>query len=347
MNIQFLKLVCLGGLLLMNSLSHAQSRTRSGGNVDYKVLIDDPDHLIPVIIGINPLVADVWSTNTYMGIGAFVGVNISKYGSVNVEWTKAYFDGVKGGLPAANSNTGLKIKNHRGLEVGFAYNLLSFKKSKDLQVVLSSELTFSGTRRTQYTSYIVVPGTAKKMVQLRGGYTSLKTAMDAYDFGFSRFLINNDTSLKVRDFYAQIKLNYLYAGISWHTINNLVLQIGEGGLASNCNDYNFFFDMLLLPGDVKFQTVNYSNVFDKNTFPGKDISSSYVTVSDLSYVRKTGWRIGWEARKNNIRGAFTYKVEMGVRPGIMNGKKGLFSATSYMLISAGFTFPKGKKYKTG
>jgi len=338
-NFQFI----LAFVLFMHGGIHAQSTTKSGGSVNYKVLVDDPDHLMPVVIGFNPLVADVWSTNSYMGIGAFMTINLAKYGSLNVEWIKAYFDAL-GGLPTAYSNTGKRIKNHRGLEIGLAYNLLSFKKSKNMQVVLSSELTFSGTRRTQYTSYIVAPGTAKKMIQLRGGLTSLKSGIDSYDFGKKGFLINNDTVLKVDDFYAQVKMMYLYAGISWHTINNLVLQIGENGLSTNCNDYNFFFDVLFMSGAIEFPTVIYADVFGKSTLPVGAIQSANLTLNDNSLMRKTGWRLGWEARKNNIRGAFTYKVELGVRPGLLNFRKGLFSANSYMLLSAGFTFPKGKRF---
>jgi len=339
------KVILILSVLILSLSLNSQTTYISGGSTSYKVIIDNPDDITPVIIGINPLVADTWNTNSYMSVGAFMSVNILKYGSVTIDWNKAFFDGIKGSLPITNSSSGKKIRNHRGLEFSLAYNLLSFKKEKDLQVVLSSELTFSGTRRTSTTTYIVVPGTAKKMVQLRGGLTNLKTGIDAFDFGTARFSFNNDTSIKVKDFSAQMKMNYLYAGISWHTLNNLVLQIGESGLSTNCNDYNFFFDMLYMPFDLKFPTVNYSDVFDKNTFPGAAQLNSKMTMKDNSTIRKTGWRLGWEARKNNIRGAFTYKVEFGVRPGLKTSKKGILSPNSYMLLSAGFTFPAGKKYK--
>lgn len=331
-------------LLLVFGNIYAQTTSRSGGSADYKVLVDDPDNLMPVIIGINPLVADVWSTNSYMGIGAFLNINVLKYGSITIDWKKAYFDGVKGTMAIQNSNTGKKIKNHRGIEFGLAYNLLSFKRQKKMQVVLSSSLTFSQTRRTSYTSYIMVPGTAKRMLQLRGGMTRLKTAMDSYDFNSKSFLFNNDTSIVVKAFTAQMQLNYLYAGISWHTVNNLVLQIGDQGLSTNCNDYNFFFDLFFMPSAISFPTINFSNVFGANTFPGGKQKDAVMTLNDNSVLRKTGWRLGWEATKNNIKGAFTYRVEFGVRPGLMNSKKGLLSATSYMLLSAGFTFPKGKRF---
>jgi hypothetical protein len=339
------KLILAASSFILSLYITAQTTYKYGGSTTYKVLIDNPDDITPVIIGINPLVADTWNTNSNMGIGVFVSVNILKYGSVNIDWNKAYLDGIKGSLPIKNSSTGKKIRNHRGLEFGLAYNLLSFKKEKDLQVILSSELTFSGTRRTSTTTYIVAPGTAKKMIQLRGGLNNIKTGIDASDFGTGRFLINNDTAIKVKDFSAQMKMTNLYAGISWHTINNLVLQIGENGLSSNCNDYNFFFDMLYMPFNLKFPTVNYSDVLDRNTFPGADQLNSEMTLKDNSTVRKTGWRLGWEARKNNIKGAFTYKVEFGVRPGLKTSKKGILSPNSYMLLSAGFTFPAGKKYK--
>lgn len=308
----------------------AQTAYENSGSLNYNVITNDPDNLKPVIIGFNPLVADVWSTNSYMGIGAFIHVNILKYGSINIDWKKAYFDMVK--------NT----KNHRGLEFGFAYNLFSFKNNKDLQVVLSSELTFSQTRRTSSTTYIIVPGTAKKTLQLRGGLTNFKTATDNMEVG-GGFNFSLDTNYRVLNWQSPLKYNYLYSGISWHTINNLVIQHSGNNLASNCNDYNFFFDILYAPFNLELNNAKGNVRLPNSGYQTVDINE--ITLKPENEIKKTGWRLGWEARKNNIMGAFTYKVEFGVRPGLTNSKKGLLSANSYMLLSAGFTFPAGKKIK--
>lgn len=328
MKLQFFKKT---GLTIIASFifaaSFSQTTNSKGGSMDYEVLTDNPNKLKPILIGLNPLVADTWNTNSYMGIGAFLHVNILKYGSVSFDWKKAYFDMVKG------------IKNHRGIEIGLAYNLFSFETNKDMQVVLSSSLTFTETRRTQYTTFITVPGTAKKIVQVRGGLNNLKTAIDSYDFGTSAFLFDNDTAIKIKTFSAQTVMNYVYGGISWHTINNLVIKHSGSSLATNCNDYNFYADFLYQPFDLKFPTLISRNVFSDEITP----LPYEMTIIENSKLKKAGWRLGWEARKNNIKGAFTYKVEFGVRPGLTGTKKGILAENSFMVLSAGFTFPAGNK----
>jgi hypothetical protein len=299
-------------------------------NVQYKVLTNDPDKLKPILIGFNALVADTWGTNSYMGIGAFAQVNILKYGSVNVDWTKAYLDMVKG------------IKNHRGIEIGLAYNLFSFKKNKNMQVVLSSSLTFTETRRTQSTTSLSVPGTAKKIVQLRAGLNNFKTATEDISAGGGGINFDLPPDFRVESWDATLKFNFMYSGISWHTINNLVINWSGNNLATNCNDYNFFFDLLYAP----FINLEGGSGRVRSPNGGAQIMAlNGMTLKPETKIKDVGWRFGWEARKNNIMGAFTYKVEFGARPGLTNSKKGLLSANSYGLLTAGFTFPAGKKIK--
>lgn len=320
-------LTIVAALTLATSI--AQTTHTSSGNTEYETIINDPDKLKPILIGFNALAADTWNTNSYMGIGVFTQVNILKYGSVNFDWKKAYFDGIKG------------LKNHRGIELGFAYNLFSSKTEKDLQVVLASSLTFTATRRTSSTRYITVPGTKKRILQIRGGLTNLKTGVDSYDIGTADFSFNIDTAMRVQSFISGMKMNILYSGISWHTINNLVIKHGSSGLATNCNDYNFFFDLLFMPSDMSFENTNGRVRLANGGYQQMDLNST--TLNTNAEFKKTGWRMGWEARKNNIMGGFTYKVELGARPGLTNSKKGLLSANSFMMLTAGFTFPAGNK----
>lgn len=328
MNFKFIISFITFALIQYNCLS--QTTYKSGGSTKYKILTDNPDNIKPVIIGFNALVADTWGTNSYMGIGAFVQVNVLKYGSVNIDWKKAYFDMVKG------------VKNHRGIEIGLAYNLFSFKTDKDMQVVLGSSLSFTQTRRTQYTSYISVPGTAKKIVQLRAGLNNFKTATDNQEVG-GGFNFSLDSNYRVINWKSPLQYNFLYTGISWHTINNLVIQHSGNDLATNCNDYNFFFDVLYNPFNINLDNANgYVRLPNGGS---QNMGIGEIALKPDNKIKNAGWRIGWEARKNNIMGAFTYKVEIGARPGLKNSKKGLLSANSYMLLSAGFTFPAGKKVK--
>lgn len=326
MNKKSLFLTSISILFTLAAIS--QSTTKKGGTLDYTIIKDDPDNLKPIIIGFNPLVADTWGTNSYMGIGAFVHVNVLKYGSVTVDWKKAYFDLVK------------NMKNHRGIEIGLAYNLFSFETDKDMQVVLSSSLVFTQTRRTQYTTYITVPGTAKKTIQLRAGLNNFKTASDNQSVG-GGFNFSLDSNYRVINWKSPLQYNFLYSGISWHTINNLVIQHSGDNLATNCNDYNFFFDVLYNPFNLSLENATGYVRLPNSGYQNMGIGD--ITLKPDNKIKKTGWRIGWEARKNNIMGAFTYKVEIGARPGLKNSKKGLLSANSYMLLTAGFTFPAGGK----
>jgi hypothetical protein len=326
----------LSKLLLIFALAHlcyqsnSQTKYKSAGSTNYKILLDDPDNIKPVVFGFNPVIADAWNFNSFMGIGAFIDVNISKYGSVYLDWKKAYFDFVKG------------IKNHRGIEFGAAYNLWSSKSKQNLQVVLSSELTFSQTRRTQSTTYIVVPGTKKKIIQLRGGLNNYKSGADSYELGLKAFTFNIDTNSKIQSFVSAVKMNFLYAGISWHTINNLVIQHSGNDLATNCNDYNFYFDVMYMPFNMKFSDANGRVRLPNGGYQNMALD---IALNDDAEIKKAGWRVGIEAKKCNIRGGFTYRFEFGSKPGFTSNKKGILGLNSFAMVSAGFTFPAGKKYK--
>lgn len=328
--------------------------------VQYKTILDDPGKLKPVVISFDILTADTWGTNSFMGYGLRADINILKYGSVHVDYRKAYLDG--NAKKPDNLSAARQLKKHRSYELGFSFNLFKSEKKKSLDVILSSSTLFYGNKMLISGRSISVPGTKANILQLRGGIANFRAAIDEspeYDAARDKFdqrtlFLSKDTASVVVGYgtgykgvygiKAQMRMMLFYAGISWRTITNLVISHtdSKNGIASHSNNYNFFADALFGGNPVFSNHSEYSitDVVAKN-FPKNTNLTEWELSS--SKTKKIGWRLGWEAKINNGVG-MTYKVEFGSRPGY-TGKKGILSPNAYLMLTAGFSIPVGKSNK--
>jgi hypothetical protein len=153
---------------------------------DYKTIVDDPRAIKNLTIHLDPFYCEVWTTNPTLGFGLRGEYHLGRLASFAFDFRTPY-PGTDGqgrihydqDLPYPNLEPGGK----RGLarftytEFGAELHVFDWTKSKSLKVVLAS----STSGRTTTTTYIMVPGTKRKVLAARGGFSTIQTAFDVKD----------------------------------------------------------------------------------------------------------------------------------------------------------------------
>ncbi|MGV3630462.1 MAG: hypothetical protein ACO1O6_04625 [Bacteroidota bacterium] len=327
------RLTLIAGTIFTSSWMWAQ-------NVSYKVTTDDPYGIKPAAVSIDPFYADTWGTNITLGFGVRADAMLIKRFGVNVDYRRAYLDinarsHADGSLPTPAK----ELKKMQVLELGGSFSLIDRDKSKSLKVVLSQTSYTSGNTKYTNTKYIMVPGTVRRIFQVRGGISSVRTAFDVQDGmgegrSFTATLKDDTTSFTFGDFgnsvdgsatygaYSMMNLIVLHGGISFKSITNLLVQTDDYGQKGNVGYYDAYVDALLAPGII------FSDV---QTVGGKtwELSSSE--------MKRIGWRFGLTFRSSS-KSFLTYKFECGSRPGF-RGEKSMIGPNSFLLISMGWSIP--------
>ncbi len=334
------RLALLSGTILTTCLAWGQ-------NVNYKVLTDDPYAMKAAAVSIDPFYADTWGTNLTLGFALRGDALLIKRLGVLVDFRRAYLDGnarshADGSLPIAEKG----LKKFQYLELGGAFSLIDRSSSKSLKVVLSQTSWTSGNTKYTNTKYIMVPGTVRRIFQVRAGLTNMRTAFDVQDdsgegrtFRATSQEEGDTTSFAFGDFgnsvdgsatygaYPMMNMTVLNAGISYKSITNLLIQTDEYGQKGNVGYYDVYVDALLAPAIV------FSDI---RTVGGKiwDLSSSD--------MKRTGWRAGISFRSSS-KSFLTYKFEFGSRPGF-KGEKSMIGANSFLMLSMGWSIPFRTKF---
>ena len=306
-----------------------------GQNVSYKTITDDPYDIKGLCISLDPFYADAWGTNPNIGFGVRADMYFKKLLSFNIDFRRAYLDiNAKEHEDASLPKPLEALKKHNYIELGAQLTFLDRSKDKDIRVVLSS----SSSGRYTTTNYIRVPGTLRKVKQLRGGLVSTRTAIDIGDAGeadntFKATLVGDTTSFKFGSFsnttdgsatyggYTMMNLFMIYGGISAKRITNLFID-SDYGRKSNNSVYDFYADVLYAP------VVKFENVY---TVGGKEWELS------CSEVKNIGWRLGFSARRS-ASSFLSYKFEFGSRPGFVGGE-GILQTNYYLLVAMGWSIP--------
>jgi hypothetical protein len=315
-------------------------------NVDYKVLVDDPDQIKPIYVAFDILTADTWNASSMMGICLRGEYLYKGLGSINADIKRPYFSMNRKNLDGENIYRG-----YRSNEIGINYNVFSSIKEKAVPVIISSKTIYSQESITTFTSYMDSEAKVKSIFQARLGIQSLSAPIwpafeydkyhDPTDYRYFHlekgeeshpigFGGGSDGPSRPYSFQALMKVNMLYAGVSYRTLKNLWLESSEGLLA-NTKDYNLFFDLLF--GKPKYEDVRYLGKTDLAV-------SQYELVNTKE--KNMGWRLGFEAKMHQNL-ALTYKVELGSRPGYYDQSTGILAPNAYILLSAGYGFGMGKK----
>ncbi|HQQ93142.1 MAG TPA: hypothetical protein PLQ93_01200 [Bacteroidia bacterium] len=309
-------------------------------DVSYTVKNDDPYDIRNLCISLDPFYADAWGTNANLGFGARADLYLWKLMSVSADFRRAYLDmnareHVDGSLPKPLE----ELKKQLYLEAGAQLTFFERSKERDLKVVLSSSSSSSGRYTTTHTRYIMVPGTLRKVKQLRAGLISSRTAIDIQDAGedpdntFSAKQVGDTASFKFGPYgksvdgspiyggYTMMNLYMVYGGISAKRITNLILDT-DYGRKGNEFIYDFYLDVLYAP------IIKFKNVY---TVGGKEWE---VSSSD---VKNLGWRFGVSARRS-VRSFMSYRMELGSRPGFVGGQ-GVLATNLYLMITFGWSIP--------
>ena len=329
---KLLYLFVLLALQCISQLVSAQSES-------YKTLEDDPSNIKNLTIHLDPFYADGWLTNITLGFGVRADYHLGKRATFLFDFRTPYpgtdTEGrmhADGALPYP-SPTG----ETRGLarfsytELGAEFHLMDWTKSKGLRVVLSAY----STGRSTITTSITVPGTKRKVVAVRGGFTTMRSAFDVQDtkgtvkgfhdkdtITFGSFLDTKGGS-PVYGGYSNMTMVILHAGISIKSITNLLVSTSNYGNKGNRLYTDLYFDLLLAP------VISLSDVLTANGTTYELRASSFT---------RTGYRFGY-TWKNSMKSFLSYKAEIGTRPGFP-------ANNSFINLIMGWTIPLNIKLKT-
>ena len=316
--------------------------------VKYKILKDDPYDIKPNAISIDPFYADCWFTDINMGLGLRADAMFKKLLTFHMDLRKAYLDigahenAFDKSLPKPKD----KVKKHLYFELGGELSFIDRAVSKQMKVVLSSYTTTSGNYQTTHTKFIMVPGTLRKVKQLRGGlsiaragiaientpnegatFTATKVGDPNTTFTFGDYGATVDNS-SVYNGYTNMNLAILHAGIGFKWITNLIVDTdySKKGKRSNSGIYELYADALFAP------VISFNDVY---TMGGAQWELS------TTEKKRTGWRVGI-AQRSSSSSFFSYKTEFGSRPGYKGSE--LTKGSLYLMVTIGWSIPINAKF---
>ncbi len=309
-------------------------------SVSYRTTEDDPLDIKNLSISLDPFYADAWGTNTTIGFGVRADLYFRQLLSFNFDLRRAYLDmnareHEDAALPKPNED----LKKHLYIEAGGQFSFIDRTKSKDLKVVLSSSSSSSGRYTTTNTKYIMVPGTLRKVKQLRFGFITTRAAIDLSDAtgdGASfkaTSTVNSANTFTIGSFsnsvdgsptysgYSMMNYSGIYAGIGAKRITNLQVDT-DYGMKSHALCVDLFADVVYAP------ILNFADVY---TTGG---TAWELSNEDVTHI---GWRIGASVR-SSAKSRFSYRTELGTRPGFRGGE-GLLTTNIYIMITMGWSIP--------
>jgi hypothetical protein len=297
-------------------------------SVSYTVVTDDPHALAPLKVYFMPLVADMFKPSMSMGFGVGGSYAVSDKIGANMWFMRPYTKNMDGAyhtnvafIPVHNVDE-TKLKRSKFLDLGGFLVLTDKDKKKNVKVVLSS---FSSGNYT-YSSYLMVPGTVRKITKARGGIFQYNTSVSTAEYG-DQFVLQaqNDTGGVVKfdtygitypdgskpeydghlDWAINMSSTSIYAGLCRQSITNLTIDPEGYKKKGHNTDVELYADVMFAPviitNDIKYKGVTY------------DVTNNGENSFQKNHL---GWRVGMEGTFFRKNLAFSSKGEIGVRPGI-------------------------------
>jgi hypothetical protein len=294
--------------------------------VSYKVLRDEPNDGINLMVAVNAFGMDMGLSNiggaTILGAGMAANANIkNKYGA---DFTFNY--GYLTLATIANSNENI-TNSTKWLELGGYYNFYDKTKSSNIPVVLSTKKTSNSTYETTTTKYINVPAHKRIMMGARGGII-----YHSFPLGISSF--NKITTFPGSD-YLNGSNSGIYLGGQIITIKNLFVSTDNYGVCKSSKTMRVYLDFLFLPiWSAKYKDVEYK---DSLVVDPKIVGTIFPDALAFSPL---GWRCGLIVQPTENRdgagsgkaGSLYARMEFGQRP--IEG--------SYFSFGMGFTIARKK-----
>ncbi|MFZ4797567.1 MAG: hypothetical protein ACOYMA_08725 [Bacteroidia bacterium] len=310
-------LLTIGTLLTLQISINAQ-------NVDYKVLRDEPNDGINLMVAVNALGMDMGISNiggaTLLGAGLAANANIkNKFGA---DFTFNY-----GYLTLATIINPENVSNStKWLELGGFYNFYDKTKASNLPVVLSTKKTSNSTYETTTTKYINVAAHKRIMMGARGGIITHSFPLDINSY-------NPIVGLSSK--YLDGSNSGIYLGGQIITVKNLFVSTDSYGICQSSKTIRLYLDIMYLPvWSAKFKDVDYK---DKLVVDSTVVGTTFPSALAFSSL---GWRCGLIIQPTENRdgagsgkpGSLYARMEFGQRP--VEG--------SYFSFGMGFTIARKK-----
>ncbi|MCC6720874.1 MAG: hypothetical protein IT243_01625 [Bacteroidia bacterium] len=312
--------------------------------LSYEIKHDEPDKIKNTTFHIDPFYSEFWGTNTTIGFGLRADVMLKKRFSGNITFRKAYLDmNVRShadkNLPYPKNG----FSKYTYIEPSVCFHLIDKLKKKSVKVVISSSTSYSGSYKTTTTKYIMVPGTVRSIVGVRGGLYFLNSAVDMGEAESIKTweAKNGNEVVKFGSYsddihgspiyngYTQMRQVAVFGGLSIKSIRNLKVKIeGYRKTRGNYSFYDFYFDLMFAPV-LSYQDLKFA---DGTTF----------NIKNNSNVR-TGWRTGVLFKFVN-KPYMSYGFEFGQRPGFNGSKKGLLGSRTILNLVMGISIPSNLKF---
>jgi len=277
--------------------------------VSYKVLTDDPDAK-NLSLALNVIDFSTYSSNMSIAYNVIGNAQVGKILQADVDFRRSYNDMSAGMFSPEDIGKGHEIR------LGGRFNLSNITRIGKTRVVLSSYR--SGNY--QYSRYIIVPATQRRILSVRGGIQNYRQICD-----LSSIPSNDDNVMYYKDvsgnkqqavdkasfetMHYTVNSSGIYAGISYQSMVNVIIQAEGYGKRSRSISNDFYADILLTP------LVTYTLIPNNNqmaAYKNVDINNDY---NSKNYM---GWRVGWQAFMGRKIG-FTTKCELGQQPGNYQG----------------------------
>lgn len=301
MKMKFFTLGCAFSFGLLTNLSAQE--------VSYKVLTDDPDTK-NLSIALNVIDFSTYSSNMSIAYNVIGNAQLGKLLQADADLRRSYNDMSAGIFSPEDIGKGHEIR------LGGRFNLSNRTRIGKTRVVLSSYR--SGNY--QYSRYITVPATQRRILSVRGGIQNYRQICDLSvmpgkddnimyykDAAGNKQIVKDNASFETMHYI--VSSSGIYAGISYQSMVNIIVQAEGYGKRGRSISNDFYADILLTP----FVTYTLKpNTNQTAAYKNVDINNDY---NSKNYM---GWRVGWQAFMGRKIG-FSTKMELGQQPGNYQG----------------------------
>lgn len=278
--------------------------------VSYKILEDNPDKN-NVFCAFNLLDFNAYLANMSVGVNFYGNATINKKIRLDLDIRKAWSDMGEGVFAPKDLTKSFHIM------AGGQFYLTNNLKKTNVKVVLSSSSYTSGNKKYTSTNYLMVPGSKRQIIAVRGGLQYFHNNCESSNGTDPSEKIKakmNGTVDYLKDPINYETVNYtvttigVYAGLSYRNIVNLIIK-PEGMSQKGNNSVNDFYADLMFSPFINYNVKpNGKQAFLKDA----DLN---ISENSKNYL---GWRIGWQAFLGK-KVLFTTKMEIGQQPGNGNG----------------------------
>lgn len=299
--------------------------------VRYKVKKDDPMDFKNFMLHLDPMMVDCYLTNITAGVAGRADYMVGKIFDISAQIRRPYWD-MNEFFLSDNKSDGddgyfsKNIKPTSYLEGTFQLHILDRVKPTNHRIVFYKSTSQSGNYQVTTTRFVDIPGSARKIMSLRGGAVWHNTAVD-FDGAFNKendFSIDTGSTMYLTSGGTMLRSMVVYGGLSTQTIANFKVLTDKYGMKYATPWNTFYVDFMFAP------VLSLADVMNNKTL-GPEFK---VTNSNM---KRTGWRLGYVMR-NHKGTSMSVAYNMGVRPGIV-GDGSFLAQRVFLDMNIGVSIP--------